>query len=137
MLAGLLCAATVFAQTEDPNSSTGRDQSDTKAQKNQNSSESRTTRIRIQVNTKDGKPVGNASVYVRYYASGGFLRHDKLAELDLKTNQDGSVKVPELPQGKIMIQVIAKGWHTYGRWFNVEKDEETITIHLKPPPHWY
>jgi hypothetical protein len=137
MLLAVLWAATVFARADKPNSSAAHDQSDTKAQKDRDSSEPRTTKIRIRVTTKDGKPVGNASVYVRYYTSGGFLRHEKLAELDFKTNQDGSVKVPEIPQGKIMIQVIAKGWHTYGRWFNVEKDEETITIHLKPPPHWY
>jgi len=137
MLAGLLWAATVFAQADNPNSSAAQDQSDSKAQKDRNSSESRTTNIRIRVTTKDGKPVGNASVYVRYYASGGFLRHEKLAELDLKTNQDGSVKVPEIPQGKILIQVIAKGWHTYGKWFDVEKDEESIAIQLEPPPHWY
>jgi hypothetical protein len=137
MLAGMLWAATAFAQADKPNSSAAQDQSDAKGQKDPKSSEARTTKIRIRVTTKDDKPVGNASVYVRYYASGGFLRHEKLAELDLKTNQDGSVKVPEIPQGKILIQVIAKGWHTYGKWFDVQKDEESIAIQLEPPPHWY
>jgi hypothetical protein len=137
LAAGLLWAATVLAQTDDPRPAATQDQSDTKAQKDQKSSEPRTTKLRIQVTTKDDKPVANASVYVRYYTSGGFLRHEKLAEMDLKTNQDGSVKVPEIPQGKILIQVIAKGWHTYGKWFEVEKDEESIAIKLEPPPHWY
>ncbi len=95
------------------------------------------TKLKLRVLTDDGKPVGNASVYVRFYANGGFLHHDKLAELDLKTNQDGSVKVPEIPQGKILIQVIAKGWHTFGKWYDIEKDEESIVINLEPPPHWY
>ena len=85
----------------------------------------------------EGKPVGNASVYVRFYANGGFLHHDKLDELDLKTNEDGTVKVPPIPQGKILVQVIAKGWHTFGKWYDVEKDEESIEIKLEPPPHWY
>jgi hypothetical protein len=96
-----------------------------------------TTKLKLRVLTNDGKPVGNASVYVRFYTEGGFLHHDKLAELDLKTNQDGSVKVPEIPQGKILIQVIATGWHTFGKWYDVEKDEESIVIKLEPPPHWY
>ena len=69
--------------------------------------------------------------------SGGFLRQDKLAELNFKTNQDGTVKVPEIPQGKILIQVIAKGWHTYGKWYDINKDEESVPIKLEPPPHWY
>lgn len=135
--AGVLGVAAGFAQTDNPNAASSQDQFDTKAQKDQKSSEPRTTKLRIRVTTKDDKPVANASVYVRYYTAGGFLRHDKLEELDFKTNQDGSVKVPEIPQGKILIQVIAKGWHTYGKWFDVEKDEESIVIQLEPPPHWY
>lgn len=133
----VLWAAAGFSQADNPNSSLSQDQSDTKAPADQKSSEPRTTKLRIRVTTKEEKPVANASVYVRYYTSGGFLRKDKLAEMDFKTNQDGSVKVPEIPQGKILVQVIAKGWHTYGKWYDVEKDEELIVIQLEPPPHWY
>jgi uncharacterized GH25 family protein len=93
--------------------------------------------LHLRVLTNDGKPVGNASVYVRFYTDGGFMHHDKLAELDLKTNQDGTVKVPPVPQGKILIQVIATGWHTFGKWYDVEQDEQSIEIKLEPPPHWY
>jgi hypothetical protein len=96
-----------------------------------------TTKLHLRVLTDQGKPVGNASVYVRFYTAGGFMHHDQLAELDLKTNQDGTVKVPPVPQGKIMIQVIAKGWHTFGKWYDIEQDEQSIEIKLEPPPHWY
>jgi hypothetical protein len=109
----------------------------TAAAKDDKAADAQMTKLKLRVLTNDGKPVGNASVYVRFYADGGFLHHDKLAELDLKTNQDGSVKVPEIPQGKILIQVIAKGWHTFGKWYDVEKEEESIVINLEPPPHWY
>lgn len=102
-----------------------------------NSEAAHTAKLHILVLTDQGKPVGNASVYVRFYTEGGLLHHDKLAELDLKTNQDGSVKVPPIPQGKVLIQVIAKGWHTFGQWYDVDKDEESIEIKLEPPPHWY
>lgn len=95
------------------------------------------TKLKIRVTSDADKPIANASVYVRFYESGGFLHKDKLAEMNFKTNQDGSVKVPEIPQGKILIQVIATGWHTYGKWYDVDKDEEAITIKLVPPPHWY
>jgi len=106
-------------------------------QKEQKSSDSLTTKIRIQVNDPHDQPVSNASVYVRYYMSGGFLRHEKLAELSFKTNQEGGVKVPEIPQGKVMIQVIAKGWHTFGMWYDMDKDQESVSIKLEQPPHWY
>ena len=95
------------------------------------------TRLRVVVTTNTGKPVSNATVYVRFPEAGGFLHHDKLSELDLKTNEEGKVKVPEIPQGKILIQVIAKGWHTYGKWYDIESGEQTIEIKLEPPPHWY
>ena len=97
----------------------------------------RTVKLKILVQSPKGTPIANASVYVRHYAGGGLLHGDKLAEMDLKSNQDGSVKVPPIPQGKIQVQVIAQGWHTFGEWFDVEKDEQTITIALKEPPHWY
>jgi len=106
--------------------------------KDKKSSEPATVKLRIEVTSAaDGKPIGNASVYVRFNESGGFLHKDKLAELNLKTNQDGSAKVPEVPQGKILIQVIAKGWHTFGKWYDIETDEQTIQVKLEPPPHWY
>jgi hypothetical protein len=111
---------------------------DKSGKKDKKSSEPATVKLKIEVvSASDGKPIGNASVYVRYNESGGFLHKDKLAELNFKTNQDGSVKVPEIPQGKILIQVIAKGWHTYGKWYDIDKDEQTIQVKLDPPPHWY
>ena len=95
-----------------------------------------TTRLRIRVTASD-KPVGNASVYVRFPVTGGLFHHDKLAELNLKTNEDGSAKVPDIPRGKILIQVVAKGWKTYGKWYEINSDEQTVEIKLEPPPHWY
>lgn len=106
------------------------------SKKDKNSDDAPTTRLKIHITGND-KPISNATVYVRFNVAGGFLRKDKLAELDLKTNEDGSVKVPDIPRGKVLVQVIAKGWHTYGEWHDVDGDEQTIEIKLKPPPHWY
>ncbi len=141
----LLCVPVELAQTDnsdqpqtsDQSTAAKQDQSSPADKPEQKSSESATTKLRIVVTAGEDKPIGNASVYVRFSTAGGFLRHEKQVEMNFKTNQDGSVKVPEVPQGKILIQVIAKGWHTYGRWYDVEKDEETIAIKLEPPPHWY
>jgi hypothetical protein len=33
--------------------------------------------------------------------------------------------------------VIAKGLHTYGKWYDVETDQDTIEIKLEAPTHWY
>lgn len=96
-----------------------------------------TTKITIHVSDPNGNPVGQASVYVRFNQTVGVFHKDKLAELDLKTNNDGSCKVPPIPQGKIMIQVIAKGWRTYGEWYDIEHAEATVPIKLQARPHWY
>jgi hypothetical protein len=142
LAAGLLWAANGFAQDTHPSQegatpSTSQNQPSDQDQKEQKSSDSLATKIRIQVHDPHDQPVTNASVYVRYYMSGGFLHHEKLAELSFKTNQEGAVKVPEIPQGKVMIQVIATGWHTFGKWYDMDKDQESVLIKLDPPPHWY
>ena len=143
LAAGLLCGAVALARASNANQSSASDTPDStsksadKDKRDDKSSGLATTRLRIQVTDGNDKPLGNVSVYVRYYTSGGFLHREKLAELDFKTNQDGSVKVPEIPQGKILIQVIAKGWHTFGKWYDIEKEEESVPIKLEPPPHWY
>ena len=91
------------------------------------------TQLEFVVTTQRGdKPVGNASVYVRFPGKNG-----KLIELDLKTNEDGRVKGPKIPQGKIMVQVVAEGKKTFGQWFDIEEEQKTIAIQLEPPAHWY
>lgn len=91
-----------------------------------------TTKLRIEVTGGDAnKPVADASVYVRYEG-------DKKFELDLKTNQEGVARSPEIRQGKILIQIVAPGWKTYGEYHDIEEAEPTIQIHLmKPTTHWY
>jgi len=97
------------------------------------------SKLRVQITAGDtNKPVGNASVYVRYdEAPSGLLHKTHQAELNFKSNQDGTVKVPSVPRGKVLIQVIAPGWHTYGEWYDITKNEQIIEIHLAKPPRWY
>jgi len=106
------------------------------SKKDSKPSDPTTTRLRIRV-TADDKPVGNASVYVRFPVAGGIFHKDKLSELNLKTNEDGSAKVPDIPRGKILIQVVAKGWKTYGKWYEIDSEAMTVEIKLEPPAHWY
>lgn len=96
-----------------------------------------TTRLKIVVTNSQDKPVANASVYIRFGDPGKFFHKDRLAEMNFKTNGDGSVKVPDVPIGKVLIQIVAKGLHTYGKWYDITKNSDTIQIKLDPPPHWY
>jgi hypothetical protein len=137
---GFLSPGACVAQSTDADKSTTQSQpgaADKPSQKEDQTSDGTTTRLRIVVTNTQDKPVGNASVYVRFNQAGGFMHKDKLAELSFKTNEDGTVKVPAVPRGKILIQVIAKGWHTFGKWYDIDKDQDTIAIKLEAPPHWY
>lgn len=136
---GLLSVGACQAQSNDADKPTTQSQSgsaDKPGQKDDQAS-SGTTRLKIFVTNPEDKPVGNASVYVRFNQPGGFLHKDKLAELSFKTNEDGTVKVPAVPQGKILIQVIAKGLHTFGKWYDIETDHDTIAIKLEAATRWY
>ena len=91
-----------------------------------------TSRLRIELTGGDAnKPVADASIYLRF-------PDQKKVELDLKTNQEGIARSPEIRQGKVLIQVVAQGWKTYGEYHDVTESEQTIQIHLvKPPIKWY
>jgi hypothetical protein len=47
------------------------------------------------------------------------------------------VTIPPIPQGDILIQVIAKNYQTFGDTFSVDEAEKTITIKLNPPQAQY
>jgi hypothetical protein len=132
----LLSAGPALAQSEGTDKVAPPDKPTTQGKSDAKPSDQGTTKLRIVVTGND-KPVSNASVYVKYNEPGGLFHRDKLAEMNLKTNLEGSVKVPEIPRGKVLIQVIAKGWHTYGKWYEIETESETIQIKLEPPPRWY
>jgi hypothetical protein len=95
------------------------------------------TRLTIEVTGGDNNvPVENASVYVKYVEERK-LRKDKKLELSVKTNREGIAHVPDANLGKALVQVVAEGWKSYGRWFDVTDPKQIIKIHLERPPKWY
>jgi hypothetical protein len=137
LTAGLVCCGICAAQSGGTSGSATSRSKPGESQDTKLSDDPTSTRLKIVVTNFDGKPVASASVYVRFNEPGSFLHKDKLAEMAFKTNDDGSVKVPNVPVGKVLIQVVGKGLHTYGKWFDVAKDQEAIEIKLERPPHWY
>lgn len=93
------------------------------------------TKIRVEVKTLSGKPIDRASVVVHCDQGRSVLKLGKqtITKWELRTNQDGVAKVPELPQGKIKIMVIAKGYQTFGETFDIAEEEKTVEIKLNPP----
>ena len=97
------------------------------------------TRLRVEVQSLQGKPVERASVVVRFVEGRSVVKLGKKISTtwEVRTNQEGVAKVPALPQGKIRVQVIAKGFQTFGEVYDVDEEEKTITIKLNPPQAQY
>ena len=93
------------------------------------------TKLQIVVTNQNGKPVDNASVVVKFVQGRSVTKFGRQIkqEWNLKTNQEGSVRIPSIPQGKILIQVIAKNYQTFGQTFDVTEEEKTIDVKLNPP----
>ena len=97
------------------------------------------TKLRVEVKSLAGKPLERASVVVRFAGSRSVAKLGKkvITSWEVRTNQEGVAKIPELPQGNIRIQVIAKGYQTFGHTYEVEEEEKTLEIKLNPPQSQY
>lgn len=84
-----------------------------------------------------GRPIDRASVIVRFKSGIGVNLKKIQTSWETKTNQEGNVTLPEMPQGKIMVQVIANYYQTFGGDFTTDKPEQTIEIKLNPPQAQY
>ena len=97
------------------------------------------TKLNITVKSQAGRPIDRASVVVRFVQGRSVVKLGKKTrtQWELRTNQEGEAVIPTVPQGKIRIQVIAKGYQTFGEVFDVDEPEKTIDIKLNPPQQQY
>ena len=97
------------------------------------------TTLTIAVKSPGGRPVENASVIVKFVKGRSKTKFGKKIRLEweLRSNQEGLVKIPPIPQGTILVQIIAKDYQTFGQNFDVDEDEKTLEIKLNPPQPQY
>jgi 5-hydroxyisourate hydrolase-like protein (transthyretin family) len=93
-----------------------------------------TARIEVTVlRDVNGKPIENAAVV--FHPMEG--EKDR-GNMELKTNEDGKTIIDVLPIGDtVRLQVIARGFQTYGEDYKVDKAEMAIEIRLKRPGEQY
>ena len=90
-----------------------------------------TAKIQVTV-LKDfnGKPIENASVIFHGVSDSG--------NMELKSDEDGKAIIDVLPIGDtVRLQIIAKGYQTYGGDYKVAKDDMAIEIRMKRPGEQY
>jgi hypothetical protein len=93
-----------------------------------------TARIEVTI-LKDvnGKPIENAAVV--FHPMEG--EKDK-GNMELKTNEDGKTIIDVLPIGDVVrLQVIARGFQTYGEDYKIDKADLAIEIRMKRPGEQY
>ena len=81
----------------------------------------------------NGKPIENAAVI--FHPMQG--EKDE-GNMELKTNEDGKTVIDVLPiGGTVRLQVIAKGFQTFGDDYKVDKADMAIEIRMKRPGEQY
>jgi hypothetical protein len=92
-----------------------------------------TAKIEVTVlRDSDSKPIENAAVIFHVDMEG-----DK-GNMELKTNEDGKSVIDVLPIGSTMrLQIIAKGFKTYGEDFKIDKADMAFGIRMKRPGEQY
>ena len=78
------------------------------------------------------RSVHQASVTVNFITA-RILRKDLRREWNSKTNRRGLVEFPEIPSGKVRVQVIAPAYRTAGEIFEISGEEHTAKINLERP----
>ncbi|MCC6861407.1 MAG: carboxypeptidase regulatory-like domain-containing protein [Bryobacterales bacterium] len=97
------------------------------------------TKLRVEVKTLGERPIERASVIVRFVEGRSVAKFGKKirTQYEMRTNQEGWVQIPAIPQGKILVQAIAKGYQTFGEVFHINEEEKTIEIKMNPPQAQY
>jgi hypothetical protein len=90
-----------------------------------------TARVEVTIlRDHDSKPIENASVIFHLVGDQG--------NMELKTNEDGKAVIDVLPIGStIRLQILAKGFQTFGEDYKVEKDTLNLGVRLKRPGEQY
>ena len=93
-----------------------------------------TARIEVTIlRDANGKPIENAAVI--FHPMEG--EKDK-GNMELKTNEDGKTVIDVLPIGDtVRLQIIAKGFQTYGQDYKVDKAAMAIEVRMKRPGEQY
>jgi uncharacterized GH25 family protein len=96
------------------------------------------TKIHIHVVNDLGKPVGNAEVIVKFQGR-SVIKLGKMVRTswEMRTTQEGIANVPGVPHGKVLVQINARNYQTWGESIDMQEDEKTVEVQLKQPQPQY
>jgi uncharacterized GH25 family protein len=83
---------------------------------------------------ENGKPVRNAAVVLHPVEKDG--KQGK-GGFELKTDPEGQASFSAAPYGKLRVQVLARGYQTFGEDYEISQPQHEIVIKLKKPAGQY
>jgi hypothetical protein len=86
------------------------------------------------VKADNGKPIRNASVVLHPLRKDG---KQGSGSYELKTDLEGKASFVGAPFGKLRVQVLMRGFQTYGEDVDITQPNQEITIKLKRPQGQY
>jgi hypothetical protein len=97
----------------------------------QKKDEPKTAMVKVTVvRESSGKPVKNAEIVLHPVGKDGKQKEEGL---ELKSHEDGKAETGGVPFGKMRVQVIARGFRTFGQDYDIQQPNMEITIKLQKP----
>ncbi len=93
-----------------------------------------TTTVRVLVkDATTGEPVYQARLTLRFRDHGGLLHRSKIISYTAKTDKDGKGQFPVVPLGTVTLMVTAPDHRTFGKEFEITKQNQLIEVELQKP----
>ena len=86
------------------------------------------------VKADNGKPIRNAAIVLHPLRKDGKQGY---GGFELKTDPEGKASFDGAPFGKLRVQVLVRGFQTFGEDFDINQPTQQITIRLKRPRGQY
>jgi len=86
------------------------------------------SKITVEVRNPEGEPVDRAAVIIKRMKGNKVQR-----SFELRTSQQGTAPLPPLESGTFLVQIIAKGYQTFGDKYVISEPERTLQIQLTAP----
>lgn len=89
--------------------------------------------VTIHITNDQHQPVANAGVVMDQVAN---LKRHKVKDalhVELKSDSHGNATLSGFVPGVLLVQVIAPGYNTFGKYFYVRQAKTVIQVHLSPP----
>ena len=97
------------------------------------------TTVEVKIKNTFDKPVDNAEVILDFLGSHQVqkLGRRKAVHWEVHSNQEGLAHFPPVPQGMIQLQVVAKGYQTFGNKYDIDTATKAIAVTLNQPQAQY